>query len=91
MRKKSSRGSQERPGQLLSVELTMIKAAVKDSAGRALEVRIGVALFIRTTRSVGLTEAGKRFHDRAKPAFEELYDRYFGKTTPLAAVAQVET
>jgi DNA-binding transcriptional LysR family regulator len=31
-----------------------------------------VALFIRTTRSVGLTEAGERFHARARPAFEEL-------------------
>jgi DNA-binding transcriptional LysR family regulator len=28
--------------------------------------------FIRTTRSVGLTEAGERFLSRAKPAFEEL-------------------
>jgi DNA-binding transcriptional LysR family regulator len=32
----------------------------------------GAALFIRTTRSVGLTEAGERFIARAKPAFEEL-------------------
>jgi DNA-binding transcriptional LysR family regulator len=32
----------------------------------------GAALFIRTTRSVGLTEAGQRFLARAKPAFEEL-------------------
>src|SRR6201994_1563341 len=39
---------------------------------RALEVRIGVALFIRTTRSVGLTEAGERLLSRANPAFEEL-------------------
>src|SRR5690242_7115018 len=39
---------------------------------RALEARIGAALFIRTTRSVGLTEAGTRFLSRAKPAFEEL-------------------
>ncbi|MBO0756530.1 MAG: LysR family transcriptional regulator [Bradyrhizobiaceae bacterium] len=39
---------------------------------RALEERLGAALFIRTTRSVGLTEAGKRFLSRAKPAFEEL-------------------
>jgi DNA-binding transcriptional LysR family regulator len=39
---------------------------------RALEARIGAALFIRTTRSVGLTEAGERFRSRAKPAFEEL-------------------
>lgn len=41
-------------------------------AVRALEARVGVALFIRTTRSVGLTEAGARFHARARPAFEEL-------------------
>lgn len=39
---------------------------------RALETRIGAALFLRTTRSVGLTEAGERFLTRAKPAFEEL-------------------
>jgi DNA-binding transcriptional LysR family regulator len=39
---------------------------------RALEARIGAALFMRTTRSVGLTEAGERFLARAKPAFEEL-------------------
>jgi len=39
---------------------------------RVLEARIGAALFIRTTRSVGLTEAGERFLSRAKPAFEEL-------------------
>lgn len=41
-------------------------------AVRALEVRMGAALFVRTTRSVGLTEAGERFLARAKPAFEEL-------------------
>ncbi len=41
-------------------------------AVRALEARVGAALFIRTTRSVGLSEAGERFHSRAKPAFEEL-------------------
>src|ERR1700674_2387538 len=39
---------------------------------RALEARVGAALFIRTTRSVGVTEAGERFLSRAKPAFEEL-------------------
>src|SRR5215813_9641775 len=41
-------------------------------AVRALEARLGAALFTRTTRSVGLTEAGERFIARAKPAFEEL-------------------
>lgn len=39
---------------------------------RALEARIGAALFIRTTRSVGLTEAGQRFFEGAAPAFDEL-------------------
>lgn len=41
-------------------------------AVRALEARLGAALLTRTTRSVGLTEAGQRFLDRAAPAFEEL-------------------
>jgi len=41
-------------------------------AVRVLEERLGAALFLRTTRSVGLTEAGERFLARAKPAFEEL-------------------
>jgi DNA-binding transcriptional LysR family regulator len=41
-------------------------------AVRALEARLGATLFTRTTRSVGLTEAGDRFLGRAKPAFEEL-------------------
>ncbi len=41
-------------------------------AVRGLEARIGAPLFTRTTRSVGLTEAGERFIARAGPAFEEL-------------------
>src|ERR1700675_5025529 len=41
-------------------------------AVRVLEARVGAALFLRTTRSVGLSEAGERFLSRAKPAFEEL-------------------
>jgi DNA-binding transcriptional LysR family regulator len=39
---------------------------------KVLESRIGVALFTRTTRAVGLTEAGERFLQGARPAFEEL-------------------
>src|ERR1700756_5316090 len=39
-------------------------------AVRALEARVGIALFTRTTRSVGLTEAGERFRERAQPAFQ---------------------
>src|ERR1700745_2437297 len=41
-------------------------------AVRALEARLGAALLVRTTRSVGLTEAGQRFLERAAPAFDEL-------------------
>ena len=52
-------------------ELGVTPSAISQAV-RALEARIGAALFIRTTRSVGLTEAGERFLSRAKPAFEEL-------------------
>jgi DNA-binding transcriptional LysR family regulator len=52
-------------------ELGVTPSAISQAV-RALEARVGAALFIRTTRSVGLTEAGERFLARAKPAFEEL-------------------
>ena len=52
-------------------ELGVTPSAVSQAI-RTLEARVGAALFIRTTRSVGLTEAGERFFLRAKPAFEEL-------------------
>jgi DNA-binding transcriptional LysR family regulator len=54
-----------------AAELGVTPSAMSQAV-RALEARIGAALFIRTTRSVGLTEAGERFISRAKPAFEEL-------------------
>jgi DNA-binding transcriptional LysR family regulator len=54
-----------------AAELGVTPSAISQTV-RALEARIGAALFIRTTRSVGLTEAGERFLSRAKPAFEEL-------------------
>jgi DNA-binding transcriptional LysR family regulator len=54
-----------------AAELGVTPSAI-GQAVRALETRLGAALFVRTTRSVGLTEAGERFLARAKPAFEEL-------------------
>ena len=54
-----------------AAELGVTPSAVGQSV-RALEARVGAALLTRTTRSVGLTEAGARFLSRAKPAFEEL-------------------
>jgi DNA-binding transcriptional LysR family regulator len=54
-----------------AAELGVTPSAMSQAV-RALEARVGAALFIRTTRSVGLTEAGEKFLSRAKPAFEEL-------------------
>src|SRR5690348_67899 len=54
-----------------SAELGVTPSAISQAI-HAIEARVGAALFIRTTRSVGLTEAGERFLSRAKPAFEEL-------------------
>src|ERR1700726_4969794 len=63
--------AQHRNFRKASAELGVTPSAISQAV-RALEARVGAALFIRTTRSVGLTEAGERFHARAKPAFEEL-------------------
>jgi DNA-binding transcriptional LysR family regulator len=54
-----------------AAELGVTPSAVSQAV-RGLEARLGAALFTRTTRSVGLTEAGQRFFDRAGPAFAEL-------------------
>lgn len=41
---------------------------------KALEDRIGVALFVRTTRSVKLTEAGRTLLTKAQPAISDLVE-----------------
>ncbi|MBB6425503.1 LysR family transcriptional regulator [Sphingopyxis sp. JAI128] len=43
---------------------------------KALEARVGAPLFMRTTRSVGLTQAGEMFLERAAPAYSGLTDAY---------------
>lgn len=43
---------------------------------KALEARVGAPLFMRTTRSVSLTQAGEMFHARAAPAYAGLTDAY---------------
>src|SRR6516165_2908651 len=63
--------AQHRSFRKAAAELAVTPSAISQAV-RTLEARVGAALFIRTTRSVGLTEAGERFLSRAKPAFEEL-------------------
>jgi DNA-binding transcriptional LysR family regulator len=63
--------AQHRSFRRAAAQLGVTPSAISQAL-RALETRVGAALFIRTTRSVGLTEAGERFLSRAKPAFEEL-------------------
>jgi len=63
--------AQHRSFSKAAAELNVTPSAVSQAI-RTLEARVGAPLFIRTTRSVGLTEAGQRFLSRAKPAFEEL-------------------
>src|SRR6266436_1449636 len=63
--------AQHRSFRRAAAELGVTPSAISQAV-RALEARVGAVLFIRTTRSVGLTEAGERFLARARPAFEEL-------------------
>src|SRR5438874_13269746 len=63
--------AQHRSFRKAAAELGVTPSAISQAV-RALEARVGAALCMRTTRSVGLTEAGERFLARAKPAFEEL-------------------
>jgi DNA-binding transcriptional LysR family regulator len=56
-----------------AVELGVTPSALSHSV-RTLENRLGVRLFNRTTRSVGLTEAGERLFARLKPAFRDIDD-----------------
>ncbi len=56
-----------------AVELEMSTSAVSNAVA-GLEARMGVRLFHRTTRSVSLTEAGKRFVERVAPAVEQIQE-----------------
>ncbi len=58
-----------------AAELGVSPSAISQTI-RALEERVGVPLLTRTTRSVGLTQAGELFLERARPAFSGLGDAY---------------
>jgi DNA-binding transcriptional LysR family regulator len=55
--------------------LRVTPSAVSQGIG-ALERRLGVRLLQRTTRNVGLTEAGERFVARLRPAVDEVEDAF---------------
>lgn len=58
---------------------------------KTLEERLGVPLFIRTTRSVSLTEAGRALMRGANPAFEQLASAIDNaRTTGNAAVGKLK-
>lgn len=54
-----------------AAELRLTRSAVSHGL-RGLEERLGVRLLNRTTRSVGLTEAGQRLFERLSPALAEV-------------------
>ena len=58
-----------------AVDLGVSPSAISQTI-KGLEARIGAPLFMRTTRSVGLTQAGEMFLERAAPAYAGLADAY---------------
>lgn len=56
-------------------DLGVSPSAISQSV-KALEARVGAPLFMRTTRSVGLTQAGEQFLERAGPAYASLANAY---------------
>lgn len=67
--------AQKRSFTAAAAELRVTPSAVSQIV-RALEERVGVRLLQRTTRSVGLTEAGARFIARLKPALAGVYEAF---------------
>jgi DNA-binding transcriptional LysR family regulator len=58
-----------------AIDLGVSPSAISQTI-KALEARVGAPLFMRTTRSVSLTQAGEMFHARAAPAYAGLTDAY---------------
>jgi DNA-binding transcriptional LysR family regulator len=55
-----------------AAELGVAPASLSEAV-KGLEERLGVRLLNRTTRSVGLTEAGVYYLDHVRPAAEEVW------------------
>jgi DNA-binding transcriptional LysR family regulator len=65
--------ARRRSFRLAAIDLAVTPSALSHAL-RALEERIDVRLFNRTTRSVSPTEAGQRLIDRIEPAFRDIDD-----------------
>jgi DNA-binding transcriptional LysR family regulator len=67
--------AQKRSFTAAAAELRVSPSAVSQSV-RALEDRVGVRLLARTTRNVGLTEAGAQFVARVQPALTQIGEAF---------------
>lgn len=65
--------AEARSFRLAAERLGVTRSAISQAI-RKMEDRMGVALLQRTTRSVSLTEAGLRLHERVAPAIAEVTD-----------------
>jgi DNA-binding transcriptional LysR family regulator len=67
--------AQKRSFTAAAAELRVSPSAVSQAV-RALEDRVGVRLLARTTRNVGLTEAGAQFIARVQPALDQIGEAF---------------
>lgn len=57
-----------------AVQVLGIKRSTVSHQLKNLEDQLGTALFVRTTRAINLTEAGRALMRASGPAFEKLAD-----------------
>lgn len=67
--------AEKRSFTVAATQLGVTPSAVSQAL-RALEGRVGVRLLQRTTRSVGLTEAGAHFLSRLEPAMKSVHEAF---------------
>ncbi|MDL2397583.1 LysR substrate-binding domain-containing protein [Rhizobium mayense] len=75
--------AEERSFRATATRLGVTRSAVSQTI-RRLEENLGIALVLRTTRSVSLTEAGERLYERVAPAVAEMRSA-LEKTAALTA------
>src|ERR1700688_1448633 len=63
--------AEQRSFRAAAARLDVTPSALSHSM-RQLEARLGVRLLHRTTRSVALTDAGRRLLDRLRPAIDQI-------------------